>query len=563
MPDAIVLVGLSGNGKSTVAAMVAQRLRRPLIDLDREIESREGAHPAELIKTRGEAAFRAIESAAVERACHLEGAVIATGGGAVVDPLNRWALWQAGIVIWLDAPDEVLIGRVDRHAEERPMLAGNTLAQMVALRAARARFYRAADVRVDATGTADGVARRVIEAAAGGRPASRRLFDGLVRRDHRMGPDTARVVLGREFDRATIDEVLAPTSSGIPVVVADRRAAAALPALMAALPVERQIRIAAGERQKRLRTVEKLLEAASAMGAERGDAWVGVGGGTTTDMIGTAAALYVRGVSFVAVATTWLGMTDAAIGGKVAVDLSAAKNAAGAFWPPVAIIGDVATQRTLPRARCLDGMAESLKSGLIGDPALWALVERRGKAALRDDEAARYAIIDRSVQLKLDVVDRDPFERGVRRTLNLGHTLGHALEDRERLPTAPRHGRGAGPARGRRISRSVAARRRVWPSTSMRSQATSAIRSAAPSTPPPSRAHSGATRSASGASSAGSCPWPSAKSSTWTMSPRPSWTPRSVPSAWRLRHEDPVAQRTQPGPPRQTSAGDLRLDDAG
>ncbi len=428
MSDAIVLVGLSGSGKSTVAALVAGRLGRPLVDLDREIESREGAHPAELIKSRGEAAFRTIESAAVERACSVEGAVIATGGGAVVDPLNRWALWHAGTVIWLDTPDEVLIGRLEGHAEERPMLAGNTLEQLVALRAARACFYRAADVRVDATGPADAVARRVLEAAAEGRPASRRLFDGLVRRDHRMGPDTARVVLGNQFDRATLDDILVPTSTGTPVVVADRRAAAALPELMAALPAERQIRIATGERQKRLRTVEKLLEAASAMGAERGDAWVGIGGGTATDMIGTAAALYVRGVSFVAVATTWLGMTDAAIGGKVAVDLSAAKNAAGAFWPPVAIIGDVATQRTLPRARRLDGMAESLKSGLIGDPVLWALVERRGKAALRDDEAARYAIIDRSVQLKLDIVARDPFERGVRRTLNLGHTLGHALE---------------------------------------------------------------------------------------------------------------------------------------
>ena len=164
------------------------------------------------------------------------------------------------------------------------------------------------------------------------------------------------------------------------------------------------------------------------MGAERGDAWVGVGGGVTTDMVGAAAALYVRGVDFVAVSTTWLGMTDAALGGKVAVDLSGAKNAAGAFWPPAAIVGDVAPQRTLPRSRRLDGMAESLKSGVIGDPALWALIETRGKAALRDDEAARYAIIDRSVQLKLDVVDRDPFERGERRTLNLGHTLGHALE---------------------------------------------------------------------------------------------------------------------------------------
>ena len=94
----------------------------------------------------------------------------------------------------------------------------------------------------------------------------------------------------------------------------------------------------------------------------------------------------------------------------------------------MAIIGDVACLRRLPRARRLDGMAESLKAGLIGDVALWRLVESRGSAALRDDEEARFAIIDRSVRLKLGVVDRDPFESGERRTLNLGHTIGHALE---------------------------------------------------------------------------------------------------------------------------------------
>jgi len=331
-------------------------------------------------------------------------------------------------VVWLDAPDEVLVSRLATTSEERPLLDGDAFERMASMRQARAPFYRAADVRIDTSAGAGEATEAIVSALAFGRPQSRRLFDAEVRRDHLMGPRTARVVLGNEFDSITLDDILAPTSSGTPVVVADRRAAAALPELMAALPGERQIRIATGERQKRMRTLEKLLEAASAMGAERGDAWVGVGGGTATDMIGAAAAFYVRGVNFVAVTTTWLGMADAAIGGKVAVDLSAAKNAAGAFWPPVAIIGDVATQRTLPRARRLDGMAESLKSGIIGDPDLWQLVQTRGKAALRNDEAARYAIIDRSVQLKLGVVDRDPFEQGERRTLNLGHTLGHALE---------------------------------------------------------------------------------------------------------------------------------------
>jgi 3-dehydroquinate synthetase len=308
------------------------------------------------------------------------------------------------------------------------MLAGDAAARLESMRTARTPFYRAADVRIDTSAGLAAAIEAVMVTIASPRPAARRLFDAEVRRDHLMGARSARVVLGSELDDATYSDVLARTSTGAPVVMADRRVAAALPRLMDALPSERRYQFRAGERQKRLRTLEKMLEAASSMGAERGDAWVGVGGGTATDMVGAAAALYVRGAPFVAVTTTWLGMTDAAIGGKVGVDLSAAKNAAGAFWPPTAIVGDLATQRTLPRTRRLDGMAESLKSGIIGDPVLWDLVETRGRAALRDDEAARYAIIDRSVQLKLGVVDRDPFELGERRHLNLGHTLGHALE---------------------------------------------------------------------------------------------------------------------------------------
>ncbi len=459
MADAIVLVGLSGSGKSTVAALVASRLGRPLLDLDAEIAAREGAPPAELIETRGEAAFRALEAAAVARACAVDGAVIATGGGAVVDPRNRWALWTAGHVTWLDAPDPVLLDRLAGHDEARPMLAGDRAERLASLRTRRERYYRAADSRVDAAGTVATMAQAVIEAAAAGRPAGRRLFDAQVRRDHPMGPHLARVVLGTGLDATTYDGVLASTTTGTPVVVADRRAANALPELMAALPGGRRVLIASGERRKRLRTVERLLEDASAMGAERGDAWVGVGGGVTTDMVGTAAALYVRGAPFVAVPTTWLGLTDAAIGGKVAVDLSAAKNAAGAFWPPAAIVGDTTALRTLPRSRRLDGMAETLKSGIIGDPALWELVETRGVAALRHDGADRYALIDRAVALKLDVVERDPFERGERRTLNLGHTLGHALE----IESGYRLGHGLAVVLGLRAVAHIAAGRGATP----------------------------------------------------------------------------------------------------
>jgi shikimate kinase/3-dehydroquinate synthase len=461
MPDAIVLVGLSGTGKTTVGRLVAQRLGRPLLDLDADIEEHTGAHPATLIRDQGEASFREVESAVLDQACGVAGAVIATGGGAVVDPLNRWRLWEAGTVVWLDAPDEVLLARLAEHDEERPMLDGDAAGRLAALRTARSPFYRAADLHLRAHDPPETVADAIVAAVerAARHRTSRRLFDAEVRRDHPMGPRSARVVLGRDLDATTLASVLAVASSGTPVVVADRRPAALLPELLAALPSGRHLAISGGERGKRLRAVERLLEAASAMGAERGDAWIGVGGGTTTDLVGAAAALYLRGVPFVALPTTWLGMTDAAIGGKVGVDLSAAKNAAGAFWPPVAIVGDMAALRTLPRARRLDGMAESLKAGLIGDPGLWRLVETRGRAALAEDEAARFAVIDRSVRLKLSVVDRDPFEAGERRVLNLGHTIGHALEVESgyRLP----HGQAV--VLGLRAVAAMAARRGAEP----------------------------------------------------------------------------------------------------
>ena len=484
MSDAIVLVGLSGSGKSTVAAAVAERLGRPLVDLDQDIAARLGAHPAHIIETRGEAAFRADEAAAVALACAVDGAVIATGGGAVIDPLSRWALWNAGLVCWLDAPDEVLLERLAGHAEIRPLLGGDAAGRLATQRIRRERFYRAADVRVDASAPTEVVVEAVVRATQAGTPRARRLLDAEVRRDHLMGPDSARVVLGNELDAATLADVLQPTSSGIPVVVADRRVAKAQPALMAALPGERQILIASGERQKRLRTVDKLLEAASAMGAERGDAWVGVGGGVTTDMVGAAAALYVRGVNFVAVTTTWLGMTDAAIGGKVAVDLSGAKNAAGAFWPPAAIVGDVATQRTLPRAAPARRHGRVAQVGDHRRPrAVGARRDaREGRAARRRGRPLRHHRPLRAAEAGR----RGPRSLRAWRAAHLepGSHAGPCPRDREWLPPPSWPGRGAGAAGGGAHGRRVAARSRAWPSASMPSWPGWATSSRASSTRP-------------------------------------------------------------------------------
>ena len=247
-------------------------------------------------------------------------------------------------------------------------------------------------------------------------------------RRHPVGPERARIVLGRDLGAEQVAGALGTlTAQSKPSLVVDSAAAGALPALLESLPHARRLDLEGGEAAKRLATLETIVDWLSANGAERGDPVIALGGGTLGDLVGFAAAVYLRGVPLVHVPTTWLAQADSAIGGKVGVDLAAAKNAVGATWPAWVVIGDVAALRSLPVERLRDGLAECLKVGLIGDPTLWQLAERHGAAVLTD-EVLRYALLERAVRLKLDVVDRDPFERGARRTLNLGHTIGHALE---------------------------------------------------------------------------------------------------------------------------------------
>ena len=173
MPDAIVLVGLSGSGKSSVGKALAERLARPFIDLDALIEDRTGRTPGAIIETDGEARFRVIESNAVAAACAVPGAVVATGGGAVIDPLNRWALWGAGTAVWLDAADEVLIDRLAQDATLRPIIGTDAAASLARLRTAREPFYRAADIHIDSGGPLDAVTDAVANAVSGPRRPAR------------------------------------------------------------------------------------------------------------------------------------------------------------------------------------------------------------------------------------------------------------------------------------------------------------------------------------------------------------------------------------------------------
>jgi 3-dehydroquinate synthase len=170
----------------------------------------------------------------------------------------------------------------------------------------------------------------------------------------------------------------------------------------------------------------------------RTDCIVAVGGGATTDLIGFLAATWLRGVRVVLVPTTLLGMVDAAVGGKTAIDIPAGKNLVGAFYPPAGVLADLGPLATLPRADFAAGLAEVIKAGFIADGEILRLVDADPAAAATPAGPHTRELIERAIAVKAGVVSADLREAGQREMLNYGHTLGHAIEKRERY--AFRHG---------------------------------------------------------------------------------------------------------------------------
>ncbi len=425
MSDGIVLVGLPGSGKTSIGRLVAERLGRPFLDIDHEIERICGRTATEIVTSDGEPALRAVECEAVDLAIRTPGAVIATGGGTMIDPLNRWLLMEHGKRVRLDAPTDQLATRLRADSVARPLLGADLAEGLRRTAHQRADVYAAVDTVVDASASCESVATGILDAVDSATGTWRPLLDARFRRYVPIGPPTGRLLCGRSLDQTVLGDAVNAAAAGAPAFVVDR----AVHSYLAGGDAARTLVVAGGEQAKSFDSLRDVLEWLASINVERGEPLVVIGGGTVGDLGGLAAALHRRGIPLVNVPATWLAQADSAIGGKVAIDLPAAKNGVGAFWPPwlTLVDADLALLQVVERRR--DGIAECLKAGIIYDPQLWQLIEQRGAAALAgDDPAAAYAITERAIRVKLAIVDRDPFETGERRKLNLGHTIGHALE---------------------------------------------------------------------------------------------------------------------------------------
>jgi len=189
-----------------------------------------------------------------------------------------------------------------------------------------------------------------------------------------------------------------------------------------------RLMVPAGEEHKRLATVERLVEELAGLGADRDSVLVALGGGVIGDMTGFVAAMYMRGIRYVGVPTTALAQVDSSLGGKTGVNLAAGKNLVGAFHHPLGVYADIRTLGTLPGAELRAGLQEAVKAGIIRDRGLFEFLEGESAAVLSGDAEALTRVVVDSVRVKAEVVSADEREGGLRMILNLGHTLGHAIE---------------------------------------------------------------------------------------------------------------------------------------
>jgi 3-dehydroquinate synthase len=412
-----------GTGKTRTGHEVARRLGRPFVDMDAEIEARAGKAIPRIFAEDGEAAFRRMEAGLCRELGGQAGLVIATGGGALLGAANREAMMRGGTVVCLTCDAEEIQRRLRKDdALTRPLLGvPDPHGEIERLLAARQDAYAAIPWQVDTTGSpVEEVVGRVIQLASlealrvshPGGEYPIHLGEGLL--SHVGGALRASDAIRGTRVAVVSNPVVQPLYGA--QLTASLRVAGYQPV---------ECIIPDGEEHKTLGTVAELYDQFLDGGLDRSSGVVSLGGGVTGDIAGFAAATFMRGVPFVQVPTTLLSMVDASVGGKVGVDLPQGKNLAGAFKQPVLVVIDPGVLATLPAEEVRSGMAETIKHGVISAPDLFAELEAPPVDSRFPVSVAQIA---RALEVKIQVVEADPFEAGSRAVLNLGHTVGHALE---------------------------------------------------------------------------------------------------------------------------------------
>ena len=440
----IALIGFSATGKSIVARKVAEHLNWVFVDTDDEIVKLSGKVIPEIFEQDGEDKFRQLEHEALVQACHKEKVVIATGGGAILDPRNQELLLETSVIICLEAKAEAIYQRLlqdslySSNPVVRPLLAGdNPLERIRRLKIPRQPYYAIADWTVHTDNlTLEEVSQEVIK---GWRYANRHHEDERqsAEADLACRVETATGhypvfvgwglldKLGEKMKQAGLAGVANVISDEIVFSIYGTRVKKAL---QNDGFVVNCCLVPPGEATKNIDQAVKIYDFLVEHHVERNDVIVALGGGVVGDLAGFVAATFLRGLPWLQVPTSLVAMADASIGGKVAVDHPRGKNLIGAFYQPRLVLADVQTLTTLPQRELTSGWSEVIKHGLILDAEFFRLLEVNAEDLIRLTPEITPKVIARSASIKAQVVAEDEREIGKRIILNYGHTIAHGLE---------------------------------------------------------------------------------------------------------------------------------------
>jgi shikimate kinase/3-dehydroquinate synthase len=440
----VFLVGLMGAGKTTIGRILARKLGKRFIDSDHEIEARTGASIPWIFEIEGEESFRRREAEVIRDLCAEEGVVLATGGGAVLDPATRASLKERGIVIYLRANVNSIMTRT-AHDKNRPLLqTADPRRKLEELLLQREPLYREIAELVIDTGrpNVQSMVQTILDQLEM-LEAARRLRAPAVTQS--MNSQTSAITLNVDLGERSYPIAIGPGLLSDPALLArhipGRQVAIVTNTTVAPLYLERvaaplraagrqvvEIILEDGEQYKNQASLMQVFDALLANKCDRKTTIVALGGGVIGDLAGYAAASYMRGVPFVQLPTTLLSQVDSSVGGKTGINHPLGKNMIGAFYQPRAVLADTAALATLPARELSAGLAEVIKHGAIIDAAFFDWIEQNiGKLMARDQAALAHAIA-RSCEIKAEVVRQDEREGGLRAILNFGHTFGHAIE---------------------------------------------------------------------------------------------------------------------------------------